>query len=115
MISRVVTVGEKNLAKRKAYVKFIYNVKSEPKRPYSNILITFSNEDFNGIQTPYDNSIMVSVVIAKFEVRNILVNNGSMVGILFYEIFQKMKLPSDRLSLAKNPPYVFIRESVMPK
>lgn len=44
---------------------------------------------------PYDGPIVVLMVIANFEVRKILVNNGSVSDILFYDTFQKMNLLKD--------------------
>lgn len=64
---------------------------------------------------PYDGPVMVLVMITNFEVQKILVNSGNTKDILFYQAFQKMKLPSDRLVLARSLLYKFTEESIMPK
>lgn len=84
-------------------MRSVYSVDFEPKRPHLSLPITFLDEYLKSIQTPYDDPVMVLVVIANFEVWKILVDSGSATDILFYETFQKMKLPLDWLTPTKSP------------
>lgn len=87
MISDGGTVEGESSAKMKAYIRSIYNVKTKLKKPYSSLSITLSNEDFKGIQTLYDDPVVVSVVIFNFEVQKILVNSECATNILFCKTF----------------------------
>lgn len=85
MIFRKATVGGKSSTKRKAYLRSIHHIKAEKKESRLSLLITFSKEDFEGVCMPYDDLVVVPVVIANFEVQKILVNSGSTTNILFYK------------------------------
>ena len=54
-------------------------------------------EDVRRIQTPHDDAVVVSTTIANYGVKRILVDNRSSIDILFYSIFFRMRLPTDRL------------------
>ncbi|GFZ18398.1 hypothetical protein Acr_27g0001370 [Actinidia rufa] len=73
----------------------IYNLSS----PYvgDHTPITFSNDDLRGLHLPHDNALVVSAVIANFNVQRILIDNGSSADILFISAFQKMKVGLDKL------------------
>lgn len=68
MISGGDVVEEESLDKRKAYIRLVYNIETKPKRLHFSIPITFSDEDLKGIQTTHDDPVMVSIVVANFEV-----------------------------------------------
>lgn len=59
--------------------------------------IIFSHKDLKGIQAPYDDEVMISVMEANFEVQKIMIDSDSFVDILFYDTFQRIKLLVDRL------------------
>ena len=55
-------------------------------------VITFSENDMQGVQTLHDDAVVVSSTIAKYDVKRILVDNGSSVNVLFYAVFSHMDL-----------------------
>lgn len=59
--------------------------------------ITFYDDDIRGIQTSHNNMVMISMMVANYNVKLILVNNKSFANILFYDAFQKMKLSTENL------------------
>lgn len=61
-------------------------------------MLTFSYEDLIGIQISYDDPFVVLIIIANYEVRKVLVDNRSVVDILFYDPFMTIKLPTDKLT-----------------
>ena len=64
-----------------------------PKRVKTvNDVITFSESDLQGVQTPHDDAVVVSSTIAKYDVKRILVDNGSSTNVLFYAIFSRVDL-----------------------
>ncbi|XP_059650535.1 uncharacterized protein LOC132296341 [Cornus florida] len=55
-------------------------------------VITFSEEDDKGIHQPHDDPLVVSMVVANFTVRRILIDNGSSADILFLRAYEKLKI-----------------------
>ncbi|XP_057471061.1 uncharacterized protein LOC130759861 [Actinidia eriantha] len=54
--------------------------------------ITFTNDDLRGLHFPHDDALVISTVIANFNVQRTLVDNGSSVDILFISTSDKMKI-----------------------
>ncbi|GFZ05442.1 hypothetical protein Acr_17g0010140 [Actinidia rufa] len=54
--------------------------------------ITFSNDDLRGLHLPHDDALVVSAVIANFNVQRILIDSGSSADILFISAFEKIKI-----------------------
>ncbi|GFY95559.1 hypothetical protein Acr_10g0009440 [Actinidia rufa] len=65
--------------------------------------ITFNNDDLRGLHFPHDVALVVSAVIANFNVQRILVDNGSSADILFISAFDKMKIGLDKLHPFHTP------------
>lgn len=55
------------------------------------------------------------MVISNYEVSKVLVDNGSLADILFYNTFMKIKLSTDRLTLMQSLLYRFTRKAIMPE
>ena len=54
-----------------------------PKRQRIEESITFTEEDARGVQFLHNDAVVVSLIIANYDVRRILVDNGSSADILF--------------------------------
>ncbi|GFZ03434.1 hypothetical protein Acr_16g0000580 [Actinidia rufa] len=65
--------------------------------------ITFSNDDLRGLHLPHDDALVVSAIIANFNVQRILINNGSSADILFISAFERMKIGLDKLHPFHTP------------
>ncbi|XP_022875729.1 uncharacterized protein LOC111394198 [Olea europaea var. sylvestris] len=65
--------------------------------------ITFGARDLEGISYPHDDALVVSAVVANFEVKRILVDNGSAANILLQEAFAKMGISPKQLKAVKTP------------
>ena len=84
----------------RGYSRPLAEVKSsfeEPAAPiakrWKSDAITFTDKDARGIQTFHDDAVVISLIIANYDVKRVLVDNGSSANMLFYEAFQKMNLP----------------------
>ncbi|GFS38889.1 hypothetical protein Acr_00g0059990 [Actinidia rufa] len=66
--------------------------------------ITFSNDDLRGVHLPHDDALVVSAVIANFNVQRILIDNGSSADILFISAFARIKIGLDKLHPFHTPP-----------
>ncbi|XP_040987764.1 uncharacterized protein LOC121235480 [Juglans microcarpa x Juglans regia] len=76
--------------------------------------ITFEARDEEGILHPHDDTLVVTMQVANFKTRRILVDNGSSVDILFWEAFMKMRISPDRLRLAPMQLKGFTGDVVQP-
>ncbi|XP_057506533.1 uncharacterized protein LOC130789734 [Actinidia eriantha] len=65
--------------------------------------ITFSNDDLRGLHLPHDDALIVSAVIANFNVQRILIDSGSSADILFISAFERMKIGLDKLHPFHTP------------
>ena len=50
--------------------------------------ITFTDEDSERIHLPHDDAIVITLLIADYTTRRVLVDNGSSADILYYPTFQ---------------------------
>ena len=81
---------------RKTYLKVVQKVKLSKRPPrrrgVDEQAITFIDEDAERIHHPHDDAIVITLLIANYTTRRVLVDNGSSVDILYYPAFQKMRL-----------------------
>ena len=77
---------------RKTYLKVVQNVQLSGRSPKTRTsdkqAITFTDEDASRIHYPYDDAIVITLLIADYSTRRVLVDNGSSVDILYYPAFQ---------------------------
>ena len=65
--------------------------------------ITFTDEDAGRVHHSHDDAIVITLLIADYTTRRVLVDNGSSVDILYYLAFQQMRLRWDQLRLVNSP------------
>ncbi|XP_022888909.1 uncharacterized protein LOC111404317 [Olea europaea var. sylvestris] len=63
----------------------------------------FGTRDLEGIAFPHNDALVISVIIANFEVKRILVDNGSAANVLSHETFVQMGISSEQLKPIKMP------------
>ncbi|XP_042942590.1 uncharacterized protein LOC122276745 [Carya illinoinensis] len=71
----------------------------QPKLSNEKMVISFEEADREGIIYPYDDALVIILVIANYTTRWVLVDNGSSNDILFWEAFVKMGIDVGRLRL----------------
>ncbi|KAI0519511.1 hypothetical protein KFK09_006960 [Dendrobium nobile] len=71
--------------------------------------ITFDDTDLDGVQTPHQDPLVINAGIGDpcFNVKRILVDNGSSVDVLFYSTFLSMGMDREKLQPAAGPLYGF--------
>ena len=81
---------------RKTYLKVVQNVQLSGRSPKIRTTdkqaITFTDEDAVRIHHPHDDAIVITLLIADYTTRRVLVDNGSSANILYYPVFQQMNL-----------------------
>ena len=92
---------------RKVYLKVVQNVqlsgRSSKMRTPDEQTITFTDEDASRIHHPHDDAIVITLIIADYSTRRVLVDNGSSADILYYPTFQQMNLGRDQLRPVHSP------------
>ncbi|XP_028127094.1 uncharacterized protein LOC114323635 [Camellia sinensis] len=66
-------------------------------------VISFSTRDLERIQTPHNNALVVTLRVRDFDVKRILIDQGSSVEIMYYDAFKQLKLQDTDLAPATLP------------
>ena len=77
-------------------------------------VITFSEDDARGIHQPHDDALVVTMTIAGFITRWVLIDNGSSVDIIYLPAHQQMKIDKERLRPINIPLVGFTGDKVKP-
>ena len=67
------------------------------------LALSFSNEDKVGTLQPHDNALVVTVKIGGYNVKKVLVDQGSGAEIMYPDLFKGMKLRSKDLTSIDSP------------
>jgi hypothetical protein len=111
--------GESNSA-RKAYARQlddfqVYSVQKPPKaRKYNPLIIGFSDDDYAGVSLPHIDTLVVTLTIANYQTRWILVDTGSSDDILFKSAFDHMGVPREKVVPVSCQLQGFAAEKVLP-
>ena len=90
---------------------------SEPKRDKVLIQPTlgFSNKDKAGTIQPYDDALVVTLRIGGYDVRWVLVDQGSAIEIMYLDLYNGLNLKSENLMAYESPLISFEGKTVIPK
>ena len=65
--------------------------------------ITFIDEDAKRVHHPHEDAIIITLLITNYTTRKMLVDNGSSIDILYYPVFQQMRLGRDQIRPVSSP------------
>ena len=92
---------------RKMYLCMVQSIQIFKRPPKAakvdNPTINFTEKDARRLHHPHDDAVVVSLSIANFNTRQVLVDNGSSAGILYYPTFQQMRVNQKRLLPSDTP------------
>ncbi|KAK3009884.1 hypothetical protein RJ639_011692 [Escallonia herrerae] len=114
-ISGGIAAGGSSGKARKAYAREVCITSPPPNKKLKTVpaaTITFSDDDSKGIKTPHDDPLVITVKAGNFDVKRVLIDNGSSAEILFHDAFEKMNIPTDRLRKMDTPLYGFSNHPV---
>ena len=101
------TSAEQTSKSKKTYLKVVQNVQLFGRSPKTRVIdestISFTDEEAERIHHPHDDAIVITLLITDYTTRRVLVDNGSSANILYYPVFQQMRLGRDLLRLACSP------------
>lgn len=76
----------------------VYSVQKPPKARRSDpVVVGFSDKDYAGVSLPHTDTLVVTMTIANFQLRRILVDTRSSADILFKSAFDHMSIPWGRV------------------
>ena len=78
-------------------------------------LIGFSDEDKLGTFQPHDDALVVTLRIGGYDVKRVLVNQGSAVEVMYPDLYKGLKLKPEDLSAYDSPLVSFEGKTVTPK
>ncbi|GAV80602.1 LOW QUALITY PROTEIN: hypothetical protein CFOL_v3_24062, partial [Cephalotus follicularis] len=70
--------------------------------------------DYEGVRLPHDDPVVVTLQVALFTMKRILIDSGSSVDILYKHAFDQLRIPADQLKPVKTPLVGFAGEMVHP-
>ena len=77
---------------KKSYLKVVQNVKLSGRSPRTMTtdehVITFTDANAERVHHPHDDAIVITLLIADYTTRRVLVDNRSSADILYYLVFQ---------------------------
>ena len=93
------------------------DVNSGPKRAKVDIqsMLGFSDEDKIETIEPYDDALIVTLRIRGYEVKRVLVDQGSGAEIMYPNLFKGLNLRSEDLTTYDSPLVSFDGKTVIPK
>ena len=86
---------------KKTYLQEVQNVQISKRLPRmikdDDLAIIFTYEDARRLHHPHDDAIVITLTIANYTTRRVLVDNGSSADILYYLTFQQMRIKKELL------------------
>ncbi|GAA0150961.1 hypothetical protein LIER_09783 [Lithospermum erythrorhizon] len=105
--------GEDSGSAGRAYAKRdIYAVTAGARPEFPDL--SFSRKDFEGIECPHEDPLVINPVIANFEVGRMLVDTRSSVDILFLDAYLKLGMSWEEIRPVATPLVGFTRHAVSP-
>uniref|UniRef100_A0A2N9ESE1 Uncharacterized protein n=1 Tax=Fagus sylvatica TaxID=28930 RepID=A0A2N9ESE1_FAGSY len=110
--------GGASRSSRKAYARQAHNIlvtqRSRKSLKMDDQVISFSEDDARNIHHPHDDALVVTLTIAGFLTRRVLVDNGSSADIIYLPAYQQMKVDKEQLKPIDIPLVGFTGDRVKP-
>ena len=89
----------------------------KPKRPKVNPhpVLSFSEEDKIGTIQPHDNALIITLRIRGYDVKKVMVDDGSRAEIMYPDLYKGLKLRPEDLTPYGSPLMSFNGKTIMPK
>ena len=88
---------------------------SKRARAIATPLIGFSDEDKLGTLQPHDDALVVTLRIGGYDLKRVLVNQGSAVEVIYPDLYKGLKLKPEDLSAYDSPLVSFEGKTITPK
>ena len=77
--------------------------------------LSFSEEDKIGTTQPYDDALLITLIIGDYDVKRVMVDSGSAAEIVYLDLYKGLKLKLEDLMLFGSPLMSFDGKLVIPK
>ncbi|XP_023891117.2 uncharacterized protein LOC112003169 [Quercus suber] len=96
---------------------FIEDSNSKPKKAKVNVrsVLSFTEEDKVGTIQPHDNALMVTLRIGGYDVKRVMVDQGSGAEIMYHNLYKGLNLRPEDLTPYSSPLVSFNGKVVVPK
>uniref|UniRef100_A0A2N9FZB4 Uncharacterized protein n=1 Tax=Fagus sylvatica TaxID=28930 RepID=A0A2N9FZB4_FAGSY len=106
--------GGASRSSRKAYARQAHNIlvtqRSRKSLKMDDQVISFSEDDARNIHHPHDDALVVTLTIAGFLTRRVLIDNGSSADIIYLPAYQQMKIDKEQLKPIDIPPWTYPKQ-----
>ena len=79
------------------------------------LVLGFSNEDKMGIVQPHDDALVVTLRIGGYDVKRVMIDQGSAVEIMYLDLYKGLGLKPESLTAYSSPLVSFEGKMVVPK
>ena len=79
------------------------------------LVLGFSNEDKLGTMQPHDDALVVTLRIGGYDVKRVMIDQGSAVEIMYLDLFKGLNLKPKNLTAYNSPLASFEGKMVIPK
>ena len=79
------------------------------------LVIGFSNEDKIGTIQPHDNALVITLQIGGYDVRRVMVDQGSVAEIMYPDLYKGLSLRAEDLTPYSSPLVSFEGKVIIPK
>jgi hypothetical protein len=76
--------------------------------------ISFSDSDLHDVQLPHNDPLVITLRIGNYDVKRVLVDQGSFAEVMYQELYEKLGLGKSDLSQFSSPVFGFSGESTIP-
>ena len=77
--------------------------------------ISFSDSDLRDVQLPHNHPLIVTRRIENFDLRRVLIDQGSFVEVMYHDLYKKLGLGGTNLTRFASLVFSFSRESIIPR
>ncbi|XP_028117431.1 uncharacterized protein LOC114315058 [Camellia sinensis] len=94
----------KGMIKKAEHIREVLSGQPTVKKGKTKIkdVLTFSSKDLERIQTPHNDALVVTLRVKDLDIKRILIDQGSSVEIMYYDMFKQMKLEDEDLAPAMS-------------
>ena len=77
--------------------------------------ISFSNNDLRDVQLPHKDPLVITLRIGNFDVKKVLIDQGSFAEVMYHDLYKKLSLGEADLTSFNSPVFGFSMESIIPR
>uniref|UniRef100_A0A2N9ILK1 Integrase catalytic domain-containing protein n=1 Tax=Fagus sylvatica TaxID=28930 RepID=A0A2N9ILK1_FAGSY len=77
-------------------------------------IISFSDSDLKDVQLPHSDPLVITLRIGNYDVKRVLVDQGSFAKVMYQELYEKLGLGESDLTEFTSPVFGFSGESTVP-